>query len=767
MVVDGLSLLNKHIRPSEGWPVFLLLCSAVALLIVAVMEVNWVPEAGVVTPTAVFGLLLGVVLAKRPLSWPWAWLLLLLYAFLLTVITLGQLLPPFATLRAGWEPTRQFWLQNGAEFLTRMQRWFVSVMNHGRSQETIFFAFILGMLAFFLAAYAGWTTFRQQRPLRGLLLMGLALAVNSYFGAVQIWWTGLFVGVAALLTAVVNYARLEKEWHTNQVDYPENIHLEVVLHSAVIASVLLTLALFLPTLSISRVQAWFAGLTAVTTTESALGEAFGGVNVPLNNGSDIPAGGVGGSGILPREYLLSGTPEQLATVMMTAEVFVQVDGEAVPAPPELLRGTHWRALSYDVYTGKGWAISEERVDSMAAFETFPNPNLQSRQFSLSQIIHWQYDNRLIRYSLGQPLTFDHRTSAHFRGLYDLARVRGQGNFYEATTHLPDVTAAELRQLRLEDVPASLLKHYTELPDSVPDRVSDLAQEIAGELDNPYDQARAIETFLRQYPYSLEISPPPANSDPVDYFLFDLQTGYCDYYASSMVVMARTLGIPARLGAGFLAQTPNANGVQTIRQENGHSWAEIYFAGIGWVEFEPTAVFATTPDTVSLSEAYESLAAGFAPELTESASPPPIPKPVSARPFPWQRLFFVGLIGAALVIWWWRGRADRALRADGVIWAYGRLQKSASSLGSPATPSQTPAEFSSGLIAAIESESSRLPQEIQTITRLYSRRRYAGKASGGEEEANHAWNNLKWPFLRLRLDRYLSRKKDLPDNSHCQ
>lgn len=759
MVIDGLSLLSKRFRPSEGWPVFLLLCSAVALLIVAVMEVNWVPEAGVVTPTAVFGLLLGVVLAKRPLSWPWAWLLLFLYALLLTIITLGQLLPPFTVLAAGWEPTRQFWLQNGAEFLTRMQRWFVSVLNHGSSRETIFFAFILGMLSFFLAAYAGWTTFRQQRPLRGLLLMGLALAVNSYFGAVQIWWTGLFVGVAALLTAVVNYARLEEEWNANQVDYPESTYLEVVLYSAVIAASLLAVALFLPTLSISRVQAWFAGLTAVTTAESALGEAFGGVNVPLNDRVDIPKGGVGGSGLLPREYLLSGTPEQLATIMMTAEVFVQVEGKAVPAPPELLRGTHWRALSYDVYTGKGWAISQERVDPVAAFETIPIPNPQSKMFTLSQSIQWLHDNRLIRYSLGLPLTFDHRTTVHYRGLNDLARVRGQGNFYEVTSRLPDVTTAELRQSRLEDVPAALLMRYTELPDSVPDRVYDLAQEIAGGLDNPYDQARAIEAFLRQYPYSLEISSPPESTDPVDYFLFDIQTGYCDYYASSMVMMARTLGIPARLGVGFLAQVPDENGVQTIRHENGHSWAEVYFADIGWVEFEPTAGFATSPDTISLSEAYESFSAGFAPELTETAPPPPIPEPAPARPFPWQRLFFIGIIGLVLIIWWWRGRAETALHADGVIWAYGRLQKSASSLGRPANASQTPAEFSSGLIATIEPESSRVPHDIQLITRLYNRRRYAGHASGGEEEAKRAWKNLKWPFLRLRLDHFFSREKD--------
>jgi transglutaminase-like putative cysteine protease len=108
--------------------------------------------------------------------------------------------------------------------------------------------------------------------------------------------------------------------------------------------------------------------------------------------------------------------------------------------------------------------------------------------------------------------------------------------------------------------------------------------------------------LRQYPYSLEVTGPPPNVDPVAYFLFELQAGYCDYYASAMVVMARSLGLPARMGVGYLAQPADEAGVQTIRQLHGHSWAEIYFAGVGWVEFEPTGSFDSPRDARGTSAA---------------------------------------------------------------------------------------------------------------------------------------------------------------------
>ena len=89
-----------------------------------------------------------------------------------------------------------------------------------------------------------------------------------------------------------------------------------------------------------------------------------------------------------------------------------------------------------------------------------------------------------------------------------------------------------------DYPQQIRQYYLQLPDDLPARVRNLAFEITVNQTNPYDQAAAIETYLRQYPYTLDVPAPPAGRDQADFFLFDLQQGYCDYYATTMVVLAR-------------------------------------------------------------------------------------------------------------------------------------------------------------------------------------------------------------------------------------
>jgi len=124
---------------------------------------------------------------------------------------------------------------------------------------------------------------------------------------------------------------------------------------------------------------------------------------------------------------------------------------------------------------------------------------------------------------------------------------------------------------------------------MPERVLALARELTQAAPTPYDRTVAIESYLRTFPYTLEVEPPPRGRDVVDYFLFTAQQGYCDYYATSMVVLARAAGLPARLVVGYANGDYNSPTAEYIvRQEDAHSWAEVYFSGIGWVEFEPTA-----------------------------------------------------------------------------------------------------------------------------------------------------------------------------------
>src|SRR5439155_19800440 len=111
--------------------------------------------------------------------------------------------------------------------------------------------------------------------------------------------------------------------------------------------------------------------------------------------------------------------------------------------------------------------------------------------------------------------------------------------------------------------------------------------ITRDKTNAYDKAEAIELYLRtNFKYSTVVKAPPSGRDPVDYFLFDLKEDFCEYFASSMVVMLRSVGVPARVVEGYTMGTfDEPTGGYMITERNAHAWVEVYFAGYGWIEFE--------------------------------------------------------------------------------------------------------------------------------------------------------------------------------------
>ena len=343
--------LWNRFRPIEGWLAFFLVGGAVASVVLGVLEVGWVPEDGVVIPTAMFGLILGVVLAKRPLRYLPAWILITLYGLLFTIFDLAQLWPTYTAISNDNLPFGQFWRQNSALFYDRVASWFKAVLSGGSSRETIVFAIGLGLLAWFLAAYSGWSTFRQHKPLHGLTMMGMALALNGYFGNAAIYWLAIFVGLATVLTAVLHYTHMEQEWQANEVDYSDEVRLELILYATIISIILLTFSATIPAINFK----------------------------------------------------------------------------------ELVRR----------YTGKGWTLSEERQEPTQANERIPLPQI-SEPLQLSQSVNWEFDERVIRYTLGLPLQFDQSVTVNWRGLEDLSRVQGEESTYRVITQISNATPDELR-----------------------------------------------------------------------------------------------------------------------------------------------------------------------------------------------------------------------------------------------------------------------------------------------------------------------------------
>lgn len=130
--------------------------------------------------------------------------------------------------------------------------------------------------------------------------------------------------------------------------------------------------------------------------------------------------------------------------------------------------------------------------------------------------------------------------------------------------------------------------FTQLPEQLPQRVRDLATYVTQTAENNFEVAQQLQAFLRTFEYTLTPGQVPHDRDFVDYFLFDLQRGYCTFYASAFVVMARAMGLPARYIEGFIAiGNGNMDHYIYIRNRQGHAWAEVYFEGFGWYRFDPT------------------------------------------------------------------------------------------------------------------------------------------------------------------------------------
>lgn len=269
---------------------------------------------------------------------------------------------------------------------------------------------------------------------------------------------------------------------------------------------------------------------------------------------------------------------------------------------------NWRALVFDVYTGTGWRIDDHRVrqhtsavppialvhgrDDVYAY--------RNRERRLVQTFYIQQDQPNVAFAVPRVehiyLPGDHVYVDRYSSVR-LPFTLDRGVIYTVVSRPLDPVPAHL-QTAGSSYPLFIRERYLQLPPSVTPRVRTLAREITAGAATPYEQVRAVNRYLwTRYTYDLTIGPQRTAGDAVDYFLFEERRGYCEQFASSMVVLLRAVGIPARYVTGY---TPGKvhpfTGLLEIRNSDAHAWVEVFFPGTGWVEFEPTPSF---PDPAAL------------------------------------------------------------------------------------------------------------------------------------------------------------------------
>jgi len=380
--------------------------------------------------------------------------------------------------------------------------------------------------------------------------------------------------------------------------------------------------------------------------------------------------------------------------------------------------------------------------------------------------------RVPAFSTRATISFDKGRVTSVSALHSQKTLRA-GNVYEVVSAVSRADPDSLRASS-QNYPEWVERRYLQLPDTVTDRTRALAAELVVERDNPYDQATAIETYLRTVlEYDLAVPAPPEGQDFVDFVLFDLESGYCDYYASSFVVLARSVGLPARIAMGY-AQGEYDEEVEAyrVRANNGHSWPEVFFSGYGWIQFEPTVVIdpIDRPDPPADSNASGSAGAGtrgrtempldeegrFADEFDMApGSAPYYPELESRGPSP---LFFalVGLlviagIGTGAVFWATEKRGMSGLSF--IERAYTRMWRFAAWLGVPAPPDQTPYERANVLKELVPEGEPR----IARITDMYVVERFGrGNGNGDGKAVEEEWKLLRPALWRSWFQKKFSR-----------
>jgi len=276
---------------------------------------------------------------------------------------------------------------------------------------------------------------------------------------------------------------------------------------------------------------------------------------------------------------------------------IQIDGDNLGR-----YDLHWRGVALSDFDGHVWSKPHEQfllqrwADNSFAVPRLENAALKSLvtpNRAREQMIHY----RVLMEPIGTNVFFLAPWGRSIAGPYRLLAGDLEGaaydidiqhaiSRYEAYSDIAIPAPAELRAAG-RNYPPAITATYLRLP-AVDPRVRRLAAQIAASSRNDFDKASAIENHLRShFGYTLEI-PRTVPDDPIASFLFERKRGHCEYFASSMAVMLRTLGIPSRVVNGFRSDEFNdLTGNYVIRAKDAHAWVEAYFPGYGWHTFDPT------------------------------------------------------------------------------------------------------------------------------------------------------------------------------------
>jgi transglutaminase-like putative cysteine protease len=745
--------------PKEGWMSVVLLGIMVLSLCWAVQSAGWLDQMEFLIPVGIWALLLGLGLGVSRLS-------------------VAVTIPIAAVVGAGiilWSIGGEYHPE--LDQLRRLDAMravgfdaALSAYRFGSIQQAIVMALGFGVLTWATAYTASFVVYRRHHVLDAILLIGAFLVLNLVATVRELFFYLVLFALASLLLWLrASLTERRTAWQTRRVtenlDVPASIMRSGVIFTAIsigLAWVLTTVAVAAPLTTAVRSldQLWLDFATEASSFLQGLN----------SSGARPVSAGFGGSMTVGPSWTTSDEP----VLRLRAE-----------------RPHYLAAVTYDHYTGRGWSATGTTTRSVEAeADVFPafSPD-RPRAEEGFEVVTAQVEILIPQgrnlYTPGFPVRFFAPTlvtepgGQPIFGGVEAAGSLNTGQMYDVTAVISHVTEAQLAAAELDYEP-EITSLYLDTTGISPRTVA-LAQEIAATVEpDPYHRADAIADFLRGESFTYDTSvilPSDPTVDMVDHFLFspDGRRGFCVYYASAMVMMARSLGIPARLAVGFAPGDRVEDGIYEVTQKSSHAWAELYFPGYGWQIFEATK--SINPRFVRASGDPGSVApppprTGVDPYGPGTLSPQKYGEPApSFQPIPGgyqagdepavnqtrenHAWIFLALAGVALLFgayrWFSARRRFRFLSAGDRGWA--RLNLAAQRAGIGREPSETFYEYASWLEAELPSRAT----EIRTIAdgKVFSA--YSGRSMSERaiEAIERAWDRLRLPLTSLAIRRRVS------------
>jgi hypothetical protein len=581
-----------------------MLWSVARSLIVA----NWASGIEILLGIALLSLLVGVMFAR--LEWLPGWLAHPL-AGALGIAWVVEQVGPTLTQRVAEEFGSDLamrldtWGERASEILLRALVWLRILQAGGRGEDIVLFLVVMALVIWLLGYSTGWLLFRLGRVWLTIAINGMIILINYTFifpKPTDLFF--VFLGSALLLMVFQHLVAQQRLWRAALIEFPSTLAWRATASAGIFCIALVLGTSLIPgaVTSAEAQAAWRLIRSPFAALRESWQDAFSTINAPP-----------GTSGSFATRGVRVGGPRSLS--------------DAVVMRVRSARYEYWRAVAFDKYNGLNWqntvgeraratlgvATAEQARSVIQPEASLIQAELRARELITQTITLEQTRTDGLLMVGGQfaasalPVLIQHGILSNDTGdlipnYTEITSVVAEtpleaGMRYTISSYISTVDQHTLREAG-QNYPAWVRESYLQLPDTLPPRVRERAREIISQANatNPYDQATAIQNVLRSLTYNEARSAPPNDRDWVDYFLFESQQGYCDDFATAMVVLLRAEGVPARWVQGYAGGTLDPETREwVVRESVAHSWVEVYFPGYGWQRFEPTpAPYAVAP-----------------------------------------------------------------------------------------------------------------------------------------------------------------------------